>query len=258
MEVQIARGGEVLGTYPITNIPTLVASGSILTSDHYWHEGMNDWAPVGNTWQTTTTQKPVIANSAKLSVLAIVAIALGILALPLALIVIGVVLAIGAIVCGHLALSAAKRDQSSISRNVALTGTVLGYLAVVIALAVILLQAGILAFIFSKNIDEARKSRVEADFQAITTQLRTYEMMNERMPNTDQGLEALVTQPSSKPAPRRWVQLLERVPLDPWGEPYKYRNPGALNPRGIDLISKGPDREEGTKDDITNSASTGN
>lgn len=156
MEVQIARGGEVLGTYPISNIPTLVASGSILTSDHYWHEGMNDWAPVGNTWQTTTPQKAVIANSAKLSVLAIVAIALGILALPLALIVIGVVLAIGAIVCGHLALSAAKRDQSSISRNVALTGVVLGYSAVAISSAATVLQ-------FTNSVVWAKKVQNESE-----------------------------------------------------------------------------------------------
>jgi hypothetical protein len=52
--------------------------------------------------------------------------------------------------------------------------------------------------------------------------------------------------------------LLERVPLDPWGEKYEYSNPGKLNSRGFDLVSKGPDRQLGTEDDINNQTSAGN
>ena len=102
------------------------------------------------------------------------------------------------------------------------------------------------------NIDVARESRVEADLQAIGTQLRVYEMQNLRPPSTEQGLRALVTRPSSEPVPRRWRQLLEEVPLDPWGEEYVYYYPGKKNPQGFDLFSKGPDRQEGGGDDIGN------
>lgn len=126
---------------------------------------------------------------------------------------------------------------------------------IMLVLGIIAVLVGSAIYLLVGNIDVARQSRVDADFQAISTQLRTYEMQNMRMPTTAQGLEALVRRPSAEPAPRRWIQLMERVPLDPWGEPYLYGNPGKLNPKGFDLISKGPDRTEGGGDDITNQSS---
>ncbi|MFM8683977.1 MAG: type II secretion system protein GspG, partial [Chthoniobacterales bacterium] len=96
------------------------------------------------------------------------------------------------------------------------------------------------------------------DFQMITTQLRAYEMMNLSLPSTSQGLEALVKRPGGEPAPRRWIQLFERVPLDPWNKPYQYSNPGKLNPRGFDLVSMGPDGQLGTEDDINNKPASAN
>jgi general secretion pathway protein G len=126
---------------------------------------------------------------------------------------------------------------------------------IMLVLGIIAVLVGSAIYLLVGNIDVARQSRVDADFQAISTQLRTYEMQNMRMPTTAQGLEALVRRPSTEPLPRRWVQLMERVPLDPWGEPYLYRNPGKLNPQGFDLLSKGPDRTEGGGDDITNQSS---
>jgi general secretion pathway protein G len=126
---------------------------------------------------------------------------------------------------------------------------------IMLVLGIIAVLVGSAIYLLVGNIDVARQSRVDADFLAIGTQLRTYEMQNMRMPTTTQGLEALVKRPTSEPQPRRWLQLMERVPLDPWGEPYLYRNPGKLNPRGFDLISKGPDRQEGGGDDMTNQKS---
>ncbi len=126
---------------------------------------------------------------------------------------------------------------------------------IMLVLGIIAVLVGSAIYLLVGNIDVARQSRVDADFLAIGTQLRTYEMQNMRMPTTTQGLEALVKRPTSEPQPRRWLQLMERVPLDPWGEPYLYRNPGKVNPRGFDLISKGPDRQEGGGDDMTNQKS---
>ena len=122
-------------------------------------------------------------------------------------------------------------------------------------LMIIAVLVGSVIYLLVGNVDVARAGRVDADFQAITTQLRTYEMMNMRMPSS---LDALVKRPGGEQAPRRWVQLLERVPLDPWGEHYQYHNPGKQNPRGFDLISKGPDRQLGTEDDISNHTPDGN
>lgn len=118
---------------------------------------------------------------------------------------------------------------------------------IMLVLGIISVLVGSAIYLLANNIDVAKEQRVDADFQAITTQLKTYEMLNYTYPTTDQGLDALVKKPSSDPQPRKWKRLLESVPLDPWGTPYQYRNPGKLNPEGYDLYSLGPDRK--TSDD---------
>jgi general secretion pathway protein G len=123
---------------------------------------------------------------------------------------------------------------------------------IMLVMGIIAVLVGSAIYLLVGNIDVARESRVEADLQAIGTQLRVYEMQNLRPPSTEQGLRALVTRPSSEPVPRRWRQLLEEVPLDPWGEEYVYYYPGKKNQQGFDLFSKGPDRQEGGGDDIGN------
>jgi hypothetical protein len=43
--------------------------------------------------------------------------------------------------------------------------------------------------------------------------------------------------------------LAQRPPVDPWGQPLVYRCPGE-SPEGFDVVSTGPDRIEGTADDV--------
>lgn len=95
----------------------------------------------------------------------------------------------------------------------------------------------------------AKSMRVQADIQAIKTQLQLYESMNGFYPSTEQGLQALVTQPQNDPRPTRWYQQFKELPKDPWGSNYIYRNPGTKNSGGYDLYSAGPDRQPDTGDD---------
>src|SRR5256714_9459020 len=95
----------------------------------------------------------------------------------------------------------------------------------------------------------AKSMRVQADVQAVKTQLQLYESMNGFYPSSEQGLQALVTQPQNDPRPTRWYQLFRELPKDPWGSDYIYRYPGVKNPGGYDLFSAGADRQAGTADD---------
>jgi len=95
----------------------------------------------------------------------------------------------------------------------------------------------------------AKHTAVRADTQAIGTQLQLYESMNGFYPTTEQGLQALVTQPQNDPRPTRWYQFFKQAPKDPWGSDYIYRCPGLKNPTGYDLYSAGPDRVPDTADD---------
>ena len=120
---------------------------------------------------------------------------------------------------------------------------------IMLVLGIIAVLVGSAIYMLVGNIDVAKDQRVNSDIEAISMQLRTYEMLNYRMPTTEQGLKALVSQPTSEPRPRRWKQLMKTMPLDPWGAEYVYRNPGRKNSSGFDLFSLGPDGKE-SDDDI--------
>jgi general secretion pathway protein G len=92
--------------------------------------------------------------------------------------------------------------------------------------------------------------------QSVKTALMTYKIHLGDFPTTEEGLQALATAPAS--AGDRWrgpyveVTAGGRTFLDPWGSPYQYRYPGSHNAGGYDLWSLGPDKKDGTADDIGN------
>ena len=91
--------------------------------------------------------------------------------------------------------------------------------------------------------------------QSIKTPLVTYRLHMGGYPTTDEGLAALNTAPANKSDRWRGPYLAEgtKLPLlDPWGEPNQYRYPGVHNKDGYDMWSKGPDKTDGTDDDIGN------
>jgi general secretion pathway protein G len=124
-------------------------------------------------------------------------------------------------------------------------------LEMVIVLGIIaVLLGGSIALIGGLG-EGAKLQRVEADFNAIGAALKTYKLNAGTYPTTQQGLKALVEKPSGSPVPRRWTQLSESVPKDPWGVDYIYRFPGKRIASEFELISKGKDMQEGTDDDFS-------
>jgi general secretion pathway protein G len=114
---------------------------------------------------------------------------------------------------------------------------------------VVVVIIGILAALVVPKIisrpDEARVIAAKQDIASLMQSLRLYRLDNQRYPTTEQGLEALVTKPASLPLPRNWKNggYLERLPKDPWGNPYQYLNPGAHGE--IDVFSFGADGTPG-------------
>jgi general secretion pathway protein G len=87
--------------------------------------------------------------------------------------------------------------------------------------------------------------------QTMQTPLFTYRMHMGDYPSTAEGLQALLNRPSTNGD--RWHgPYIDKLPLDPWNEPYQYVYPGTHNKTGYDLWSKGPDKQSGTEDDIGN------
>jgi general secretion pathway protein G len=93
--------------------------------------------------------------------------------------------------------------------------------------------------------DEARQVAAKQDVAALMQALKLYRLDNFRYPSTEQGLEALISKPSTEPLPPNWKGggYLDRLPKDPWGSPYQYLNPGVHGE--IDVFSFGADGESG-------------
>jgi general secretion pathway protein G len=77
---------------------------------------------------------------------------------------------------------------------------------------------------------------------ALKAPLLKYRIDTGSYPTTEQGLKALLTAPASRQD--KWKgPYIEKLPDDPWGQPYQYRYPGTRNPDGYDLWSLGPNPE---------------
>ncbi len=96
-----------------------------------------------------------------------------------------------------------------------------------------------------ENVDKARVTRAQSDIRGIETALDLYRLDNFKYPTTEQGLQALVTQPND-PTITNWRAggYLPSLPKDPWGNTYQYQSPGD-DGRDYDIISYGRDGKPG-------------
>jgi general secretion pathway protein G len=118
--------------------------------------------------------------------------------------------------------------------------TLLEVMVVVVILGI--LAALVVPKIISRP-DEARAIAAKQDIASLMQALKLYRLDNQRYPTTEQGLQALVTQPASAPPNWKAGGYVERLPKDPWGNPYRYLNPGV---RGeLDIFSMGADGAPG-------------
>lgn len=98
--------------------------------------------------------------------------------------------------------------------------------------------------------EQARVAVAQADVDLnVATALKLYELDNGAYPTTDEGLAALLSAPSSA---KNWKgPYLDKAPMDPWGNPYKYKSPGTHRTHDYDLYSLGKDGTE-SADDVVN------
>lgn len=114
-----------------------------------------------------------------------------------------------------------------------------------IEMMVVIVIMGILASLIVPKImgrpDEARMIAAKQDIASVMQALKLYKLDNQRYPTTDQGLQALVSKPNTPPVPINWKNsgYLDKLPLDPWGNPYQYLFPGVHGE--LDVFSFGAD-----------------
>jgi general secretion pathway protein G len=118
-----------------------------------------------------------------------------------------------------------------------------------IEIMVVVVIIGLLATLVLPRVlgrqDQAMIAKAKVDVQALTTALKMYKLDNFNYPSTEQGLESLVKQPAGEPAAKNWKEggYIDRLPADPWGNPYQYLSPGEK--MEIDVWSFGADGRTG-------------
>lgn len=117
-----------------------------------------------------------------------------------------------------------------------------------IELMVVILIIGLLATIVVQNLkgatDKAKRIKAQADISALKTALDRYYLDNGSYPSSDQGLPALISAPQNGKVPADYPPggYIERIPNDPWGNPYVYQSDGdnyVLKSYGADGVEGG-------------------
>ena len=116
-----------------------------------------------------------------------------------------------------------------------------------IELMVVLVIIGVLAALIVPNVleraDDARSMAAKTDVNNLMQALKLYKLDNQRYPSAEQGLAALIAKPTVGAVPPNWKPYLDKLPNDPWNNPYQYLNPGIKGE--VDVLSFGADGQAG-------------
>ncbi len=143
------------------------------------------------------------------------------------------------------------------SRSVA-TRRAFTIIEVMIVIAIILALSGLVGFALLGRRDDAKLKLAEVDMNNIKSAIKVFRLDFDRVPSDEEGLAVLWTKASiqSEEDQAKWKGYLESpLPNDRWGTPWGYRAESQTRDGGYDLWSYGPDKEDGTEDDINAFAS---
>ena len=112
-------------------------------------------------------------------------------------------------------------------------------LELLVVIAILGLLIGLVAPAALRQLGSARTSVARQSIERVASILDLYKLDVGSYPTSDQGLRALVEQPTSV---TNWngPYLKGNVPVDPWNHPYAYRDPSARAGHDFDLCSAGP------------------
>jgi general secretion pathway protein G len=116
-------------------------------------------------------------------------------------------------------------------------------LELLVVMVIIGLLAGVVAPRYFAQVGKSEVKVARAQIDSLDKALEQYRIDVGHLPTTAQGLAALNTQPQGE---QNWAgpYLKKAVPVDPWGNPYVYAEPGTHN-NDYDLSTFGKDGHEG-------------
>jgi len=120
-------------------------------------------------------------------------------------------------------------------------------LEIIVVVFILSILAAIVAPKIIGRTDDARIAEAKIQIKNFETAFKLFKLDNGFYPSTEQGLEALIEQPTTGKIPLKYREggYLEQktIPLDPWDNPYLYISPGVYG--DFDLFCYGADGQEG-------------
>ena len=160
MQIHVARDGKQLGVFSLDEINRQLAAGTLSLSDQAWYEGAAGWAAL-STVPGVTAAAPssapqispaptpsaavTLAPQKKVEPLAIASLVLSGIAICGFCCGLFLVAAVAGVVCGHLALSKIKANPELEGHGLAMSGIIIGYVAIGLVLIRILFFGGLAA-----------------------------------------------------------------------------------------------------------------
>jgi len=112
-----------------------------------------------------------------------------------------------------------------------------------VVMVILVLLASLVAPRVIGYLGSSRTKSAKVQIESLSTSLELYKLDTGRYPDGREGLNALVQKPGDLPSWNGPYLKKDKVPLDPWGQPYIYRYPGQHGP--FDILTLGADKKEG-------------
>jgi len=105
------------------------------------------------------------------------------------------------------------------------------FIETIVTISVILILSAAVGFSAIRYIERARIASCRSQIETFRLALQSYFLDCGRYPTEAQGLEALWEKPIMAPVPSGWAgpYTNRRIPKDPWGGSFVYKNPGDNN-----------------------------
>jgi general secretion pathway protein G len=101
------------------------------------------------------------------------------------------------------------------------------FIEIMVVVAILAILAALVVPRIMGRTDDAKRTAAKVQIRNIEGALQLYKLDNGVYPSTEQGLKALIEKPSVGVIPKKWKLggYLQKLPEDPWGNPYKYLSP---------------------------------
>ncbi len=112
-----------------------------------------------------------------------------------------------------------------------------------VVLAILTLLAGLVGPRVLNQLGGAKSKTAAVQIADIDKALEIYKLDVGRYPTNEEGLSALMKRPGSAPGWNGPYLKGDTLPTDPWGNPFRYANPGSGG--GVEILSLGADNAPG-------------